>query len=133
VAGLSTRHGVWVKPNPSPMNGEHIYLSAIENVIFGKKSGACFNGFCLSPVWRHPTVVGQKHPTEKPVKMFQEMLFVSSNPDNLILDPFLGSGTTAIACERLGRRWIGIEISKEYCDIAIKRIEQERAQLKLGL
>ena len=50
-----------------------------------------------------------------------------------ILDPFLGSGTTAIICERLDRRWIGIEISKEYCDIAVKRIEAERAQLKLDL
>lgn len=132
-SGLSTRHGVWIKPNPSPMNGEYIYLSALENVIFGKKSGAYFNGFCLSPVWRHPTVMGQEHPTEKPVKMFQEMLHVSTGPNGTVLDPFLGSGTTAVACERLGRRWIGIEISEEYCDIAVKRIEQERAQMKLSL
>jgi DNA modification methylase len=51
----------------------------------------------------------------------------------IILDPFLGSGTTAVACERLERRWIGIEISKEFCDIAVKRIEAERMQLKFNL
>ena len=56
-----------------------------------------------------------------------------TDENETILDPFLGSGTTAIICERYGRRWIGIEISKEYCDIAVKRIEAERAQLKLGL
>lgn len=48
-----------------------------------------------------------------------------------VLDPFLGSGTTAIACERLKRKWIRIEISEEYCKIAVKRIEAERKQLKL--
>ena len=56
-----------------------------------------------------------------------------SKDDNLILDPFLGSGTTAVACEKMGRRWIGIEISEEYCKIAKERIEQERKQLKLEL
>ena len=49
----------------------------------------------------------------------------------LVLDPFLGSGTTAVACERLKRRWIGIEIEEKYCEIAKKRIEAERRQLKL--
>ena len=61
------------------------------------------------------------------------MITISSTVGDIILDPFLGSGTTAVACERLGRRWIGIEISKEYCDIAVKRIDLERSQLKLGI
>lgn len=70
------------------------------------------------------------HPTVKSLQVTSD--FVSRCPlDGLVLDPFLGSGTTAVACERLGRKWIGIEISKEYCDIAVKRIEQERSQLKL--
>ena len=50
---------------------------------------------------------------------------------NIILDPMLGSGTTAIACERLNRRWIGIEIEEKYCEIAAKRIEKENQQLKM--
>jgi len=71
-----------------------------------------------------------EHPVQKPLALIQWCLTFANG---LVLDPFLGSGTTAVACERLGRRWIGIEISKEYCDIAVKRIEQERAQLKLCL
>lgn len=74
-----------------------------------------------------------KHPCSKPIKIWQKLLHKGSLDNELILDPFLGSGTTAVACERLGRRWIGIEISKEYCDIAVKRIERERSQLKLCL
>ena len=49
----------------------------------------------------------------------------------IVLDPFIGSGTTAIACEALGRKWIGIEISEKYCEIAAKRIEAEYKQRKL--
>jgi DNA modification methylase len=71
------------------------------------------------------------HPTVKDLKLTEYILETASGFNSLVLDPFLGSGTTAVACERLGRRWIGIEISKAYCDIAVKRIEQERAQLKL--
>ena len=48
-----------------------------------------------------------------------------------VLDPFIGSGTTAIACEQLNKKWIGIEIEEKYCEIAAKRIENERKQLKL--
>jgi len=48
-----------------------------------------------------------------------------------VLDTYLGSGTTALACEELNRRWIGIEISERYCEIAAKRIENETKQLKL--
>ena len=51
--------------------------------------------------------------------------------DNQVLDPFIGSGTTAVACESYGREWIGIEIEEKYCEIAAKRIEQESKQRKL--
>jgi DNA modification methylase len=69
------------------------------------------------------------HPTQKPVKLFINL--IQAYADGITLDPFLGSGTTAIACERLNRRWIGIEIEEKYCEIAAKRIENERKQLKL--
>ena len=71
------------------------------------------------------------HPTQKSVAVLQVLIKDSSNENDVILDPFLGSGTTAIACERLGRKWIGIEISEKYCEIAAKRIESEARQLKL--
>jgi len=75
----------------------------------------------------------KKHPTQKPVGLF---LWCITQADktltvDIVGDPFLGSGTTAIACERLKRKWIGIEIEEKYCEISAKRIEQERKQLKL--
>jgi DNA modification methylase len=62
------------------------------------------------------------HPTQKPVKLFQMIIADYSNPADLILDPFAGSGTTCVAAKMLGRRYVGIEISPEYCEIAERRI-----------
>ena len=70
-----------------------------------------------------------KHPSQKPIKLI--IYLVDTFTIGTVLDPFLGSGTTAVACERLKRRWIGIEIEEKYCAIAVKRIEAERKQLKL--
>ncbi|MEK7630122.1 MAG: site-specific DNA-methyltransferase [Patescibacteria group bacterium] len=67
----------------------------------------------------------RKHPTPKPVSMLAEMIENFTNPNDLILDPFLGSGTTAVAAQKLGRRWIGIEISEKYCQIARERLSQK--------
>lgn len=72
-----------------------------------------------------------EHPTQKPIKLFLELLNMFSLCNDLILDSFFGSGTTGLACEKLNRRWIGIEISEKYCAIAKKRIEIEANQLKL--
>jgi DNA modification methylase len=71
------------------------------------------------------------HPTQKPVGLFAWIIDKYSKPNDTILDTHLGSGTTAIACERLNRRWIGIEREEEYCEIAAKRINNETMQLKL--
>ena len=65
------------------------------------------------------------HPTQKPVGLFGRILDDYSDENNLILDPFLGSGTTAVACKHLKRNFIGIEISPEYCKIAEERLRQE--------
>ncbi len=71
------------------------------------------------------TKVGQEgvegHPTVKPLWVVKDL---ASRNEGLILDPFLGSGTTAVAAKELGRKFIGIEISREYCDIAIRRLGQ---------
>lgn len=63
--------------------------------------------------------------------LVKELIYFYSDEDDLVLDPFLGSGTTAVACERLNRRWIGIEISEEYCKIAKERILKESSRLPL--
>lgn len=63
-----------------------------------------------------------KHPTQKALELFKWCIDEFTNENDIILDPFIGSGTTAEACEKLNRRWIGIEINPEYCEIAKKRI-----------
>jgi site-specific DNA-methyltransferase (adenine-specific) len=73
------------------------------------------------------------HPTQKPVEVMAWIIENYTQPDDLILDPFLGSGTTAVACLRTGRRFIGMEISEAYCEIARKRVASEMAQLKLDI
>ena len=71
------------------------------------------------------------HPCQTTLAGMIKVISLFCSCDALILDPFMGSGTTAVACERLNRRWIGIEIEEKYCEIAAKRIENERKQLKL--
>ncbi len=71
------------------------------------------------------------HPTQKPVPLFIQILEKYSKPGDLVLDPFLGSGTTAIACLRTGRHFIGIEKHEPYFIKAQERIDKERAQVRL--
>ncbi len=64
------------------------------------------------------------HPTQKPEELLRAIVLASSNPGNLVLDAFLGSGTTAVVAEQLGRRWLGCDQSSEYCGWAAERIER---------
>ena len=129
--GLSTRVIVWEKTNPSPMNGEFIWLSGIELCVYGKKSGAVFNHKCRNTVLRYPCGTHEIHPTQKPVNLMRNLVLTSSNAGDTVLDPFMGSGTTAIACIREKRHFIGFELCKDYYDKAVKRIKAEQAQLTL--
>ena len=66
----------------------------------------------------------KSHPHEKPLDLIDIFVKNSSNEGDLILDPFLGSGTTAMACQKNNRNSIGFELSKDYCDIAKERLQQ---------
>jgi site-specific DNA-methyltransferase (adenine-specific)/modification methylase len=72
------------------------------------------------------------HPTQKPVALMQWCIQLAGMPD-VVLDPYMGSGSTGVACMNLDRRFIGIEIDRGYFDIACKRIEEARQQLHLAL
>jgi site-specific DNA-methyltransferase (adenine-specific) len=61
------------------------------------------------------------HPTQKPEKLVAKLILASSHPGQVVLDPFLGSGTTAVVAKKLGRKYIGIELDEEYCCLAQKR------------
>ena len=66
-----------------------------------------------------------KHPTQKPLELLRRIILASTNKGDLILDPFTGSSTTGIMALKLGRKFIGIDLEKEYLDLSIKRFEQE--------
>ena len=73
---------------------------------------------------------GKKHPTQKPIVLMQWCIQQAGMPET-VLDPFMGSGTTGVACMNMGKQFIGIEMEPKYFDIACKRIEQAQQQLKL--
>ena len=116
---------VWNKTNPSPMNGQHIYLSGVEFAVWFKPRGRkVFNAFCKNTVFNFPNGSKKYHPTGKNIKLFTELIEDNSNENELILDPFMGGGTTGVACINTNRNFIGIELDEEYFEIAKKRIEE---------
>jgi len=86
----------------------------------------------LGEVWKiHNQKNDTVHPSPFPLSLAMLVISSSTKEGDVVLDPFIGSGTTATACERLNRKWIGVEISKQYCQIAKERIFSENNQLKL--
>jgi site-specific DNA-methyltransferase (adenine-specific) len=71
------------------------------------------------------------HPTQKPVDLLRYLVLTYTNPNDVVLDATIGSGTTAIACIKEHRHFVGFELNKEYFDRAVKRINDERRQLSL--
>lgn len=74
---------------------------------------------------------GKEHPTQKPIALMEWCIEQAANKPQTIIDPFMGSGTTGVACMNLGRRFIGIEREPKYFDIACRRIEDSQRQVLL--
>lgn len=73
------------------------------------------------PFWSMPE--NTEHPTQKPEKLLAKIILASTKKDDVVFDPFLGSGTTAVAAKKLGRKYLGIEIDEYYCCLAVKRLK----------
>jgi len=120
---------VWDKMCHSMGDLKHEFGRQWEALAFYPKQN---HEFIKRPVdiIRCPKVTPEKllHPNEKPVGVYYPIL---KSHAGTVLDLFFGSGSLGVACERLKRKWIGIEIEEKYCEIAAKRIDQERKQLKL--
>ncbi len=109
----------------SSVNNELIFTSFDNSIKEFRRCHGLDKGFQVKDDF------GGVHPTQKPEALIVFLLNEFSKEKEKVIDLFLGSGTTALACEKLNRRWIGIEISEKYCEIAKKRIEQYTNQLKL--
>lgn len=118
----------WVKNNWTSGDLEHAHGRQTELILFYPGEQHFFPDYRPPDVIRCPKETTDIHPTEKPVQL---MHLVVGWTHGVVLDPFMGSGTTGVACARLGRRFIGIEVHEPYFDIACRRIEQAYRQRDL--
>jgi site-specific DNA-methyltransferase (adenine-specific) len=122
VKNGTVRQLVWKKTNPSPMNGQYIYLSGVENAIWFKKRGGTFNAHCKNTVFEYSCGRSKFHPTEKNHNLLKELIIDNSKENDIVFDPCMGSGSTGVACANTNRQFIGIELDESYFNIAKDRI-----------
>lgn len=137
---------VWYKPNAPPNLSGRYFAHAHESLIWAKKTKNAkhyFNyglmkkwndkmspsGKQMRSIWYIPSTPLEekragKHPTQKPLELMRRIILSCSKEGDLILDPFLGSGTTGVIASKFNRKFIGIEIDKEFCNLAIKRLNE---------
>ena len=122
----------WIKKNPMPRNVERRYVNDCEFAIWAVKEGKpwTFNkpkkvGYLKPEIITGVVPGGKKrlHPTQKHLEVMEKLIEIHTNENDLVFDPFLGSGTTAIACKNLNRNMIGSEIDEKYYKISLERIK----------
>jgi len=120
----------WAKTNPVPINSKINYLSnAVEYFYtFVKGSKPTFNSEYDKGIYHYPLCHGKErleHPTQKPLKLIDSLILKHSNIGDTILDPFAGSGTTAISCINNGRNFVMMENSQVFFEMIQKRVKQK--------
>ncbi|HEX7176416.1 MAG TPA: DNA methyltransferase, partial [Pyrinomonadaceae bacterium] len=132
----------WYKVNPPPNLSCRYFTHATETILWARRDPKGKHTFNYAEMKRenrdkqmqslwHIKPPGQrekrygKHPTQKPEALLDRIVRASSNPHDLVLDPFCGSGTTGVACARLGRRFIGIDLMVSYLELAVARLSDE--------
>ena len=118
---------IWEKTNPVPLNSKNIYLSnAREVAVVGVKGGKpTFNSKYDNGVYKFPIPREKRiHPTQKPLKLMEALIKKHSKANDLVIDPFLGSGSTALASHKLKRRFIGGDKDSSYIKQAKKRLNE---------
>lgn len=130
AAGMRyVRTGVWVKGNAMPqMTGDRPGVGFEPCTIVHALGSMRWNGGGYPAVWKHNISRGadrEDHPCPKPLPLMLQLVSLFTDPGDLILDPFMGSGTTLRAAKDLGRRAIGIEIEEHWCEDAATRLSQE--------
>ncbi len=150
---------IWQKPNPAPNLACRCFTHSTETIIWArkqlnaKKKGKHYFDYSSmkkenegkqmkdvwyfedeEDVWKIPTTPKNEkkegyHPTQKPIKLLTRIITASTKENDVVLDPFNGSGTTGIVCKLLNRKYIGIDISEEFLEITKKRYEVNNAKI----
>lgn len=131
----------WCKTNPTPLTN-NVWLPDIEYCLMFRAKGCNLYGdyaskskFYVSPINKNDKDLFG-HPTIKPLEFVKNHIINSTQPNDIVLDCFLGSGTTAVACKETGRQYIGFEISEKYFNIAKDRLngitKEDREKRELG-
>lgn len=137
-AGIQhVRVGAWVKRNCTPQFTGDRPGTGFEAIEIAHPAGRKrWNGGGRPAIWEHAIVlnrhgVERQHTTQKPLGLMADLVNEFTDQGEIILDPFMGSGTTGVACMNLGRKFVGIEISEKYFEIACERIDQAQRQQRL--
>ncbi|WP_252249197.1 site-specific DNA-methyltransferase [Clostridium sp. VAP23] len=134
--------GVWHKTNPMPRNMNLHFINSVEGWIYFtnitktgtfNNNGTAIHDYIESSVTPKSEKIYGGHPTQKPEKVIQHFVELLSNPGEVVMDPFMGSGTTGVVAKKLGRDFIGIELQEDYFDISLKRISDVSTNKKYEL
>ena len=138
LIGLAQKHGfyykttgTWHKLNPMPRNMNLHFINSTESWVYFvndaktgtfNNDGKALHDFFESPVTPKSEKEFGKHPTQKPVELMDYFVKTLTNPGEVVLDPFMGSGSSGVSAKGLGRKFIGIELDENYFDIAMQRM-----------
>ena len=123
----------WLKTNPVPINSKTNYLTNAREVALCcvKKSNPTFNSEYDNGIYEYPICHGKDrfHPTQKPVKLMEDIIKKHSNVGDTVLDCFMGSGSTGVACLNTNRNFVGIELDEKFFKKAKERIESHNNKI----
>jgi site-specific DNA-methyltransferase (adenine-specific) len=130
---LLVRLGIWRKPDGSPQfTGDRPGMGWEAIAICHRPGRKRWNGGGRHAVWEYPKGNNRTgHPTEKPLRLFADLVRLFTDEGETVCDPYMGSGTTGVACVRHGRRFVGIEIDPRFYAIAEKRITAAQQEFSL--
>ncbi|MDF1853500.1 MAG: site-specific DNA-methyltransferase [Verrucomicrobiales bacterium] len=115
---------VWEKNNTSMGDLKGNFAPKTEFILFLHKGRRLMNGKRTPNIFKFARTRNELHPTQKPVELMSHLIEKFTDKDQTVLDPFMGSGTTGVACKQTNREFIGIELDKDYFEIASNRIQE---------
>lgn len=122
---------IWEKTNPTPFNRDRLFVNTMEFMVWAVKKGGKWTFNRQKPnfetgVFYYPSNSRNLHPTQKSLDLMKEIISILTNKNDLIYDPFAGSGTTGVAAKSLGRRYIGVEKNDKYFDLMTALLRENK-------